>query len=475
MNHGFSLRPRYRSLLLGLAVALLPASLSAQTPAPSKAQQLDELVQQYAKAGQFNGTLLVADQGKVVLQKGYGLANQEQQVPNTADTKFRLGSLTKQFTAVAVLQLVEKKQLRLDGTVSDYLPDYPPATGRRITLHHLLTHTSGIPSYTGLPNYVSEISRTAYTPAQLVQVFAGLPLEFEPGTRYKYNNSGYALLGAIIEKVTGKTYAQVLQDNIFKPLRMTNSGYDNPNVALANRAAGYEAKPGGGFEPTTFVDMSVPYSAGALYSTVGDLYRWSQALDGTKLLSEASKKLMFTAYKNNYGYGWIVAKGRLGADSVRLQEHNGAVNGFRTYLTRVPERGQLVILLDNTSSSSLRNLKNGLPLTLNGLPAPTPSAIRPTAAGSSAPGVAVSEAVLQTYTRRYQLASTFIITVTREKEQLYVQATGQQRFEVVPESATKFNLRGVPAQVEFVADAQGQIARLVLHQGGYDQSAARIE
>lgn len=310
--------------------------------------QLDALVTAYAKAGQFNGTVLVAHHGKVIFTKGYGLANREWNQPNAADTKFRIGSLTKQFTAMLVMQLVEKGQLRLDGRVSDYLPDYSKFNGHRITLHHLLSHTSGMPDYTATPAF--EVTRKlSKTPEATVRDFSALPLEFEPGSTYRYNNFGYFLLGAIIEQVTNKPYAQVLAENILQPLHMQDTGYDLLSTVLPKRAAGYE-KTATGLVNAPYIDMMGPYAAGSMYSTVGDLYKWEQALYTTQLLSEAGKAQLFKPFKNDHAYGWNTARIPMGPDTVAVLRHGGVINGFRAFLLRAPKDHNLVVALDNESN-----------------------------------------------------------------------------------------------------------------------------
>src|SRR6186713_2797513 len=199
-----------RSFLLSL-LAILAFQVSAV--AQSKANKIDNLLSLYHKYGQFNGSVLVADNGKVVYQKGLGLANMEWNIPNAPDTKFRLGSITKQFTSTLILQLVEQGKIKLDGKLTDYLPEYRKDTGDKVTIHQLLNHTSGIPSYTDQPGFLQDVSRNPYTVVDFVKKYTSGDLEFEPGSKFNYNNSGYFLLGAIIEKLTGKSYADVVRDN----------------------------------------------------------------------------------------------------------------------------------------------------------------------------------------------------------------------------------------------------------------------
>jgi CubicO group peptidase (beta-lactamase class C family) len=260
----------------------------------AKADKLDKLISAYAEYGQFNGSVLVAEKGKVIYKKGLGLADMEWNVPNQPDTKFRLGSITKQFTSMLIMQLVEQGKLKLDVPISTYLPDYPKKNGEIITIHHLLTHSSGILNMTSFPRFFKDISRNPYSSLQLVNLFADSTLQFKPGERNAYSNSGYILLGYIIEKITGRSYRQVLQENIFTPLNMKNTGYDDYRPLLKNRARGYE-KNGRLYLNANFIDMSVPYAAGALYSTVEDLYLWDQALYGNQLLRKENMDLLYTS------------------------------------------------------------------------------------------------------------------------------------------------------------------------------------
>jgi CubicO group peptidase (beta-lactamase class C family) len=199
----------------GIRVFLFALSaLVVSAPAQDKAAKIDDLMSLYHEYRQFNGSVLVAEHGQVIYKKGFGLATMEWNIPNTPETKFRLGSITKQFTAAVVLQLIEEGKLRLDGRICDYLPEYPKKSGELVTIHQLLTHTSGIPSYTGLPDFFEKMSRDPYSPMDFLKVFSGLDFEFEPGSKFRYNNSGYFLLGAIIEKVSGGSYEKVLQERI---------------------------------------------------------------------------------------------------------------------------------------------------------------------------------------------------------------------------------------------------------------------
>ncbi|MBO0938542.1 serine hydrolase [Fibrella sp. HMF5335] len=349
---------RIRRTGLTLGLFLLGTILAfAQT----KAAKIDALVRQYVDNKQFNGTVLVAEKGQVIVKKGYGMANMEWNIANTPDTKFRLGSITKQFTAMLIMQLVEQGKLKLNEPITTYLPNYPKATGSKITLHHLLTHTSGLPNYTNFPTFFETVSREPFTPTEFLKKFQDMPLEFEPGSKFSYSNSGYFLLGVVVEKVTGKSYAQVLQEGILSPLQMRDTGYDLFAPIMPKRAAGYE-KAGGGYVNAPYLDMSIPYAAGSLYSTVEDLYKWDQALYTDKLLSAVGKATMFTPFKDEYAYGWGVGNTKVGErkDSLLLISHGGGINGFNTLITRAPRDKQLIVLLNNTGGAPLNNMRQNI-------------------------------------------------------------------------------------------------------------------
>jgi CubicO group peptidase (beta-lactamase class C family) len=318
--------------------------------AQDKVAKIDELMKMYNDSGYFNGSILVAENGKVIYKKGFGFANMEWNVPNTPDTKFRIASIVKQFTATFILQMVEQGKIKLDGKITDYLPDYRKDTGDRVTIHHLLNHTSGIPDFPNLPGYIENVSRNPQKVPDFVKKYASGDLQFEPGTKYFYNNSAYYILGAIIEKLTGKTYEQVLKEKIFDPLGMKNTGYDHHAEVLSKRASGYE-KTLSGYINAPYLDMSIPYSVGGLYSTVEDLYLWDRALYTDKILSAKSKELMYKPGLENYGYGFNIEKFKLGEtkQTVPVIFHTGAINGFGSVIFRLVKDQHLIVLIDNTS------------------------------------------------------------------------------------------------------------------------------
>ena len=365
-----------RVVLLSLcAVLVLCCTAPAQNNA-DKAAKIDELMSAYNKKGQFNGSVLVAEKGEVVIKKGYGMADREWDIPNAPDTKFRLGSITKQFTSMLVMQLVAEGRLKLDGKLADYLPYYRKDTGAKVTIHHLLTHTSGIPSYTSMPGFFQNVSRNPYGVQEFVKKYCSGDLEFEPGTTFKYDNSGYFLLGAIVEAVTGQSYESVLRKKILDPLGMNDTGYDHHETVLKKRAAGYEGA--NGVINAPYLDMSIPYAAGSLYSTVEDLYKWDQALYTEKLLPEKYKEIMFKPFLKDYAYGWFAGAFQIGGGkTVPSLSHEGGINGFNTLIVRLVNDKDLIVLLNNTGGTKLEEMAKNIASILYGNPYDPPEKNEP--------------------------------------------------------------------------------------------------
>jgi CubicO group peptidase (beta-lactamase class C family) len=290
----------------------------------------------------------------------------EWSVANTPDTKFRIGSLTKQFTAALALMLVQEGKLELDAPLSRYLPDFPRRISDKVTITQLMNHTSGIPGYTELPGR-AEWLQTRTRPGDFIKKLHDVEFLFPPGTAFSYNNSGYFLLGYVIETVTGKSYEQMLREKIFRPLGMSNSGFDSPVVVLSKRADGYEST-FDGYRNVGPVEMTVPYAAGALYSTAEDLYKWDEALHGESLLTNAMKEKMFSPGLENYGFGFYIRTNN-GRTSI---EHDGTFVGFRSFLRRYPDTKRLVVLLNNTDAASLSAMSDAIVEVLDGRKAKLP-------------------------------------------------------------------------------------------------------
>ncbi len=293
------------------------------------------------------GVALVAKEGKVIYKKAFGMANLELDKMMTTDNVFRIGSNTKQFTAVAILQLAGEGKLSLQDEITRFIPGYP-VQGRKITIEHLLTHTSGIKNYTGVTQWTEEIKRKDLGPEALIRLFSNEPMDFAPGEDFRYSNSGYILLGYIIERISGKPYAQYIRENIFQPLDMKNSFYDTPSPVIRNRASGYKRK-NSYYENADFLSMTLPYAAGGLMSTADDLLTWYEALSHFRVIPRAMLEKAQTSYRlgngrlTGYGYGWETGNVQ-GSLSVK---HVGVINGFITYTAYLPEEKIFIALLSN--------------------------------------------------------------------------------------------------------------------------------
>ncbi|MBS5823136.1 MAG: beta-lactamase family protein [Clostridium argentinense] len=312
---------------------------------------IDNYLKDIVEGEKFSGAILVSIKDEKVISRGYGMANYELDVLNTSKTKFRIGSVTKQFTAVAIMQLFEKGKLNLNDTLDKYISDYPK--GDKVTIHHLLTHTSGIFNYTNIEGSVENTIRKKYSLEALINEFKYAPYDFEPGTKYSYSNSGYVLLGYIIEKISNKSYEEYLKENVFDKLSMIDTGYDDYYKVIKKRASGYELK---GEEKRMinceFIDMSIPHAAGALYSTVEDLYIWNKALIGGELISKESLKKIMDKHINvkendYYGYGVHLISEKLGGKVRERVDHSGIIPGFLASNEVFLEEDVQIIMITN--------------------------------------------------------------------------------------------------------------------------------
>ena len=440
--------------LATLILCLVPFCVSAQTqkPASDLVVRMQQIIANYVDDKSFMGTVLVVKDGHTFIDQGYGSADLEWSIPNSPSTKFRLGSITKQFTAVSILFLQERGKLNIDDPVSKYMPD-APAAWSKITVYNVLTHTSGIPSFTGFSDYRSTEWKDT-NPAELVARFRDKPLDFEPGTKFNYSNSGYILLGYLIEKISGQKYGDFLQQNIFTPLGMKDTGIDSNAAILPQRAQGYHRSPHG-IEHDGYISMTIPFSAGALYSTTGDLLRWEQGLFGGKVLKPESLTRMTTPFKSDYGFGVFIRH----ADGHRLITHGGGIEGFNTSLNYYPDDKLTVIVLGNLTG---------------GAPDQIASYIGKVALGQSVTltserkEVILSAATLPDYAGTYRVAdleADLIIAVSGPR--LSAKLGKQNTIDIYAESQDNFFLKITDAQIEFFRDpATHAVNRLVIHQNG---------
>lgn len=344
-----------------MALAALPAV--AETPT----EKADALLNGLIKTDDPGVAVLVAQNGKILFEKGYGLANREHNVPIIPQTTFRIGSITKQFTAAAILKLQEEGKLGVDDKLSKYIPDFP--RGDEITLRELLTHTSGIHSYTDEPDFESRVTKATTTEA-IIEEMRKYPYDFDPRTKWSYDNSGYVLLGYIVEKVSGQSYGDFLWENFFQPLGMTHTGVYRTHLGLPHEALGYSLDTNGYTRALNW-DMSWAFGCGALYSTVEDLYRWNEGIFNERVLDAASLKMAFTpvtwkerqvksrsgwfifrvhwttetSHEHDYGFGWVITHYR----GLREISHDGYLDGFYTMLLRIPDEKLTVAVLTNAA------------------------------------------------------------------------------------------------------------------------------
>jgi CubicO group peptidase (beta-lactamase class C family) len=434
---------------IGIALILAAAARAQDS------SRLDQVVQTYIADKTFMGSVLVARGDQILLSKGYGSANLEWDIPNSPATKFRLGSVTKQFTAASILLLEERGKLKTDDLVKKYVPD-APAAWDKITIFHLLTHTSGIPNFTSFPDYASQEPFDT-TPEKLVARFRDKPLDFQPGEKFSYSNSGYVLLGYLVEKASGESYVKFLQENIFGPLGMKDSGYDSNSVVIPRRAAGYAPSKDGPVN-AGFVHMSVPFSAGALYSTTEDLLRWEQGLFGGKVLTPASLSKMTTPFKDDYAFGLTVAM----QDGHKRIQHNGGIEGFNTALAYYPDDKVTVAVLSNINGTAPDAMYAKLAAVAFGAQVTLPSERKE---------ITVAPKILELYVGTYEMAPKVNMMVTLDKGQLTTQMSGQGKVPLFAISETRFFTKLVDAEVEFGKDDKGPY--LVLHQNGRDMKAPR--
>lgn len=524
----------------------------------STAAEFDKIISEQFKPNETGCVALVAEKGNIIYKKAFGMASIELDVPMKSDMVFRLGSISKQFTAICILQLMEKGKLNLQDKITTHVPSYPPH-GAKITIEHLLTHTSGIVNITAMKSF-SDIKRKDLKTEEIIDFFKNEPLEFEPGSKWSYSNSGYILLGYIVEKVSGLPYGQYLEENIFKPCEMTSSSLDNDTKIIKNRAAGY-AKNDKEIINAQYISMTIPHGAGGIVSTVEDLYRWNRALVSYKLVTKVTLEKAFKRYRlpngkeTDYGYGWLL-RNIQGHPTV---EHGGGIEGFLTSSIYLPKEDVFVAVFSNSTGQSPEFVAAKLAAIAIGKPyfykeIKLETALEQSYVGvyendegiliniyledgkmycefpdgnkfhlkayakdkyyyhdffstlefkksadnkisyadatarfeeskrwkrtdkpfTSRPEIVVPVTVLEKYVGDYQLSSDFIIKVLKEGNKLFAQGPGQPKQELFAESQTKFYLKTMPIQLEFLS-SNGKVEKLMLHQSEKITEAKKIK
>ena len=328
------------SILLFFYITLISTGVSQ-----TKEAKIDQLLNEKFKSNTTGAVILISKKGKPTYRKAFGLSNLELNVKMKPENIFEIGSMTKQFTAVSILMLVEQGQISLQDEITKFIPDYP-THGQKITIHHLLNHTSGIKSYTRMKKLFS-VARRDMKPQELINFFKDEPIDFKPGEKYKYNNSAYIILGYIIEQTSGISYADYIQKNIFDKLNMSNSMYASHSKIIKKRASGYHNR--GGYQNAMYISHTLPYAGGSLMSTIDDLNKWQQALTQNKLLKKETLQKAHTNYtlnngeKINYGYGWNIKT----INNEVSYEHGGSIFGYKSMGVYIPNKDIYVVILTN--------------------------------------------------------------------------------------------------------------------------------
>ena len=434
---------------------------TAQRPtADSLALRVDGYVKPYLDFAAFSGAVLIARHGTILLERAYGMANYGLGVPNRPETRFHIASVSKTFTAAAILLLMERGKLSVNDPIAKFIPDYP--RGSEITIHHLLVHASGIPDVNDTPGYDS-LARLPHTTASLVALFRDRPLEFPPGARYSYSNSNYNLLALIIERVSGMSYGAFLRENIFRPAGMTSTAHDSSAATIVpDLASGYVPAGATGLANAPYIDWTTKTGNGSVYSTVGDLFRWDRALSGETVLRRQSTELMFTPHLGGAGYGWLVGR-RLNR---RVYRMSGRTPGFSSEIARYPDDDLVVVVLSNNYAATATTIATDLAAMVFGEP------VVPLGARSP---FSIARTTLDRYAGRYRGGEDFLIpNVTLSLEDrdgtLFMAWSSGAVEELVPQSDSTFLDRKFWSMVRFVGPPPGD---LIYHSGGKDYTARR--
>ncbi|MGB8540666.1 MAG: serine hydrolase [Candidatus Acidiferrales bacterium] len=440
---------RARNLLVISALLLVWAHVSEAQDVTSK---ISDYMHAQVEVNHFSGSILVAQHGKILAKQRYGSATGSSNGPDEMGPRYRVGSIAKQFIASGILQLQEKGKLQLQDSVCKYIAPCP--TGwQEIKIFNLLVQSDGIPEVSA--SLAPQKIKSTNTTSGLLAYLANQPLEFKPGQRFRYGNSGYAVLGAVIEKVSGEPYLKYLKNHIFVPLGMRDTGYDD-----AGKIVPVDLGKSSSITPSD-LESSAPYSWGRLYSTVGDIYRWDRALNGGELLSTASVSAMFTPYIDGYGFGWAVLK----EFERTLDTTAGGIYLFASAIRRDTPDDVCVVVLSDSVNADAGRISRDLAAILFKKHYELPVEHR---------AVSVSPATLNSYVGRYELSPGLVLVVSLDENGLTIQRSEEPKIEIFPESETRFFVRGSDAMLTFVTGPQGSATRLVLQQGGRDIPVPRI-
>jgi len=443
-------------------ITLILLIVTVQVSAKSSSKQMDALLNDLFEKNGPGGVALVVKDGKTVYRKAFGMANLELGIKMKPDHIFRIGSITKQFTASAILKLVEEGKIKLDANITEYIEDYP-THGHTITIEQLLNHTSGIKSYTSMPKWDNEERKRDFTPAELVDYFKNEPMDFAPGEKFRYNNSGYILLGHIIELVSGKNYEEYIQDNFFTPLNMNSSSYGSSSRIIKNRAYGYD-KNEETYINAPFLSMTQPYSAGSLLSTVDDLHLWYKAVMTDNVINKENRRKAHSRSKLNngeefdYGYGWSIGN----VQGSPVVEHGGGINGFLTSSIMLHEENVFVTIFSNCNCN---------------YPGETARKIAAIAIGKPFDWkpISLSEELLNSYAAVYEKSDGNQRIITFKDDKLFSLRTGGTKSEIIPYAKDKFYFDGDIVSLEFNRNADDEIKSVTLKSNGSDQTWVKTD
>lgn len=428
--------------------------------AQNDADRIDTLLNAYNKLSQFNGSALVAKNGAILLDKGYGYRDAATGVLNDEHSIFQLGSVTKQFTSAVILKLQADHQLSVSDKLSKYFPDYPK--GDSITIKELLTHTSGIYNYTNDGDFMKNEITKPKTREQMMALFENKPLDFSPGTSWSYSNSGYSMLGYIIEKVTKTSYEEAVHHYIFSPLKMTHSGFDFTDLKNPDKTIGYFVLNARDTAKAPIVDSSISFSAGAIYSTTGDLYKWSQALENNTILTASEQNEAYTPVKNNYGYGWGIDS----IDGKRRLAHSGGIPGYITIILRVPADDVTIILLSNASNQTIGKMSNDIYAILYNKKYDIPTERK---------AISLDEQTMKQYDGEYEIRPDLMVTIVAKDSVLIATPTGQSAKTLYAEKKDFFFEKEEDIQLNFTRNDKNEIDGFVFHQSGQEIKCKKIK
>jgi CubicO group peptidase (beta-lactamase class C family) len=438
--------------------------LGKQILADSLAVRMDEYLQACVATSHFNGVTLIAKNGNILLQKGYGWKNFHEASGIDSQTIFQIGSLTKSFTATLILRLQEEGYLHLSDKLSTYFPSYPQ--GDKITLKHLLTHTSGIVSYTETDEFTGAAASEATQPKtkeQILALFEDKPLMFKPGTKYSYSNSGYFLLGWIAQKVVGKPYEQLMREKVFEPLQIGHSGFDFIHLQHANKATGYSYLTKQRQEPSIAYDSTISYAAGAMYSTLTDVYKWARSMTTEAMLPQKTWQQAFTPYKGEYGYGFFSGK----MHQRKFIGHSGGTKGFSAHFVWFEKGDVVIILLSNVlEETNLGAITSSLASIVFEQPYQLPKVRQE---------VILDTSILKQYVGEYKSIKRPRITfhISIENGRLVARKKGGADEILYGETESLFFLKEVDAQVEFIKEGEKGL-KVIVHQNGKQYISKKV-